>query len=180
MSIVLSWKLVDLRQLSENEIPALMKLGNDPLIRKHTGASFPSPYDITAAKKRIEHCKNNFGYGYEEFWIFVNDELVWCGGIQLGKGFEMKTMHVGYRIGAEHRNKGYATDFLKTIVNYAFEKYDILRIWSKVYSYNPASARVMEKVWFQREGIERSAVFFQWEIADAWIYGLIKHDWKGK
>lgn len=64
----------------------------------------------------------------------------------MGKGFEMKTMHVGYRIGAEHRNKGYATDFLHTIVQYAFDKYDIERIWSKVYSYNLASTKVMEKV----------------------------------
>lgn len=85
-------------------------------------------------------------------------------------------MHVGYRIGADFRGKGYATDFLKTIVNYAFSKYDILRMWSKVYSYNPASAKVMEKAGFKREGTERNVIFYLGEVADAWIYGLTRED----
>ena len=69
----------------------------------------------------------------------------------MGNGYEMKNMHVGYRIDEKYRNKGYASDFLQTIVDYAFAKYDLLRMWSKVYSYNPASAKVMERVGFVRE-----------------------------
>lgn len=168
--------LVHLRHLTKEDIPALIKYGNDPLLRKHLGASFPSPYDLSAAQKWIEYCSQN-EYGREEFGIFVDDQFVGCGGIELGKGFGMKNMHVGYRIGAEFRGKGYATDFLQTIIGYAFEKYDIERIHSKVYSYNPASARVMEKVGFEHEGTERSAIFYQGEFADVWTYGLIKQDW---
>ncbi len=177
MKYLLIGKHVQLRPLEESDIPALMQNGNDPLLRKCLGASFPSPYDLKSAKRRVmEWAKSE--YGQEEFWIFVDDQFVWCGGISLGNGYEMKNMHVGYRIGEKYRNKGYASDFLQTIVDYAFAKYDLLRMWSKVYSYNPTSAKVMERVGFVREWVERDAVFCQWEIADAWIYGLTRRDWE--
>lgn len=175
MNTPLTWTLITLKTLSEKEIPALMQLGNDPFLKKHMGANFPAPYDLTAATKRVEAASKP-EYGNEHFGIFVGDQLVGCGGIELGKWFEMKNMHVGYRIGADFRGKGYATDFLKTIVNYAFSKYDILRMWSKVYSYNPASAKVMEKAGFKREGTERNVIFYLGEVADAWIYGLTRED----
>ena len=69
----------------------------------------------------------------------------------MGNGYEMIIMLVGEGFGEKYRNKGYASDFLQTIVDYAFAKYDLLRMWSKVYSYNPASAKVMERVGFVRE-----------------------------
>ena len=71
--------------------------------------------------------------------------MIGGGGIELGKGREMKNMHVGYWIGEKYRGQGYATEFLQAMVDYAFKTYDIERVRSGVYSYNPASARVMEK-----------------------------------
>ncbi|MDO4713428.1 MAG: GNAT family protein [bacterium] len=177
MTYHLNGKHIQLRSLTKEDIPALIKHGNDPLLRKHLGANFPSPYDLPVAQKWVEYVSKN-EYGREEFGIFVDDQFVGCGGIELGKGFELKNMHVGYRIGADFRGKGYATDFLQTIVDYAFTKYDIHRIHSKVYSYNTASARVMEKVGFQREGVERQAICYQGEYADAWSYGLLKSEWQ--
>lgn len=53
MKYLLIGNHVQLRPLEESDIPALIQNGNDPLLRKCLGASFPSPYDLKSAKRRV-------------------------------------------------------------------------------------------------------------------------------
>ena len=53
MKYLLIGKHVQLRPLEESDIPALMQNGNDLLLRKCVGVSFPSPYDLKSAKRRV-------------------------------------------------------------------------------------------------------------------------------
>lgn len=39
-----------LTPLEEKDIPQLMRIANDPLLRKHLGDTFPYPYDLAAAQ----------------------------------------------------------------------------------------------------------------------------------
>lgn len=154
-----------------------MRIANDPLLRKHLGDSFPHPYDLAAAQFWVREGAK-WEYGNQNFWIFLWEILIGCGGIDLGKGREMKNMHVGYRLGEEYRGQGYATEFLQAMVELAFKTYDIERMRSGVYSYNPASAKVMEKCWFLHEACLRNAIFYNGELADYWIYGLMRADYE--
>ncbi len=59
-----------LKRLEEKDIPQLMNIANDPLLRKHTGDSFPHPYDLAAAQFWVkEGAKQE--YGHQEFGIFL-------------------------------------------------------------------------------------------------------------
>jgi RimJ/RimL family protein N-acetyltransferase len=43
---------------------------------------------------------------------------------------------------------------------------------------NAASARVLEKLGFEREGLRREDCIVAGKVSDSWIYGLLRHDWK--
>ena len=66
----------------------------------------------------------------------------------------------GYALGRAHWGKGYMTEALRYLVDWALAQPEIFRAWAFCDAENPASARVMEKAGMTREGILR-----HWHIA---------------
>ncbi|WP_231637404.1 MULTISPECIES: GNAT family N-acetyltransferase [Bacillales] len=61
--------------------------------------------------------------------------------------------------GAQHRGKGYGTEALVHMLRYGFETLKLHRIHLGVYAFNPRAIHVYEKLGFQREGVERDALY---------------------
>lgn len=66
----------------------------------------------------------------------------------------------GYVLGRAHWGKGYMTEALRYLVDWALAQPEIHRAWAFCDIDNPASARVMEKAGMVREGILR-----RWHVA---------------
>ena len=62
---------------------------------------------------------------------------------------------VGYVVSRQHWGKGVATEALRSLVDWALRQPAIFRVWALCDVDNPASARVLEKVGMQREGLLR-------------------------
>jgi ribosomal-protein-alanine N-acetyltransferase len=60
------------------------------------------------------------------------------------------TSEIGYRIGQEYVGKGVATEALKYMMALAYEEWCLARLFARVSTENPASARVLEKCGFVR------------------------------
>src|ERR687883_1470937 len=63
--------------------------------------------------------------------------------------------HVGYVIARPFWGKGLATEALRPVVGWALEQESIYRVWALCDIDNIGSARVLEKVGMQREGVLR-------------------------
>lgn len=81
---------------------------------------------------------------------------------------------IGYWLGRRFWGRGIATAALRKVADLAFEREPILRLEAGAYSNNPASARVLEKCGFVREGVLRSAVIKGDEILDVIMYAKIR------
>ena len=62
---------------------------------------------------------------------------------------------LGYVLARSYWGKGYMTEVVKKIVDWALKQQEIYRVWSVCDVDNLASARVMEKAGMKREGILR-------------------------
>ncbi len=62
---------------------------------------------------------------------------------------------LGYALARSYWGKGYMTEGVKKLVDWALAQEEIYRVWSVCDVDNLASARVMEKAGMQREGILR-------------------------
>lgn len=66
----------------------------------------------------------------------------------------------GYVLGREYWGRGYASEALAHLVNWADSEPRLRRAWAYCAAENPSSARVMEKAGLEREGVlRRSQVF---------------------
>ena len=85
--------------------------------------------------------------------------------------------HVGYRITRAYWGNGYATAALRTVTEFCFKQTELKRMWTDVDVRNPASAKVLEKCGFTREGHVRDGKMGR-TYCDYYIYGFVKADMK--
>jgi RimJ/RimL family protein N-acetyltransferase len=85
---------------------------------------------------------------------------------------------VGIGLGAsDYWGKGYGTDAMKVILNYAFSELNLHRVTLGVFSYNKRAIRSYEKAGFNFEGIERSAIQRDGSRSDVIIMGILRDEW---
>lgn len=76
------------------------------------------------------------------------------------------------------RGKGYGSDALNAIVNYAFDEMRLNCIYADVLEYNAVSQKLFEKCGFHRDGVLRSRVYKGGEYINVVSYSRLKEDWK--
>jgi RimJ/RimL family protein N-acetyltransferase len=62
---------------------------------------------------------------------------------------------VGFLLGPEARGRGIATRSMRLLLAYAFERLGMARVQALAHPENPASAKVLERLGFHREGLLR-------------------------
>ncbi|MBI5244556.1 MAG: GNAT family N-acetyltransferase [Elusimicrobia bacterium] len=79
---------------------------------------------------------------------------------------------------ADRRNRGYATEAGRLLLDNAFRRLGLHRIFARIDPTNRAGRRVIRKLGFRYEGRLRD----DWKINGRWIdhecWGLLKTDWK--
>ena len=85
-----------------------------------------------------------------------------------------KDGEIGYLLLTEYWSRGVMTEAVRQICEISFSELDIIRISGLVYAPNIASRRVLEKNGFEREGLQRKAVYKDNKIYDLYLYGKIK------
>lgn len=74
---------------------------------------------------------------------------------------------------------GYATEAARALLQWAFDTLDLNRVQAETDTRNAASARVLEKLGFRREGTLREDCVVAGDVSDSWVYGLLRREWEG-
>jgi len=89
-----------------------------------------------------------------------------------------KQLEIGYSLVPSERGKGYCTEATQLMVDYLFLSKDTMRIQAQTDPRNVASHKVLEKVGFKNEGTLRKSFFLRGEWRDAYIYSILREEWK--
>lgn len=84
---------------------------------------------------------------------------------------------IGYDLMPRHWGKGIATEALQRMIAWGFVNLDLNRIQADVMIGNDASARVLTKLGFTPEGIQRQGGFWRGEYHDLRYFGLLREEW---
>jgi RimJ/RimL family protein N-acetyltransferase len=82
-----------------------------------------------------------------------------------------------YWIAPEHRGNGYVTEATELMLDYAFRERRLAKVYAVVLDTNEASAAVLEKLGFEREGVHRAETFVDGERRDNHRYGILADEW---
>ena len=143
---VLETKRLCLRAPRLEDAKTVATLANDRRIAENT-ARIPHPYKLADAESFIGGANQNGGEAV--FVITLRDETIIgaCGLMPQPAG------ELGYWLGVEHWGKGYATEALHAVIDYAFADLGQESLQAGARVTNPASRRVLEKCGFQWTGV---------------------------
>jgi [ribosomal protein S5]-alanine N-acetyltransferase len=138
---------------------------------------------ITETKGRVEKIVS--GYDSKEFchWgIELKDDVDLIGEIDL-YDFDQSTgnCEVSYSLGYDWWNKGYGTEALQAVVEFAFIHMNAHKLSAAHNTDNPASGRIMEKAGMKQEGVIRHMIRnAKGQYKDCAVYGLLKEDYQSQ
>ena len=178
----LKTKRLVLRQFRSTDAPRIHYLVNDKQVAYSTHY-IPYPYPEGAA----------------EAWLAEHAELERCGRAvvfavcqQLTEGSEEvpeligtvgvaiadldHQAEIGYWFGRDYWGNGFCTEAAVAVLDYGFEKLGLHRIFAQHIARNRASARVLEKTGFSKEGVLRQHARKWGVFEDVVCYGMLSSD----
>jgi RimJ/RimL family protein N-acetyltransferase len=163
-----------LRPWRSTDRGALVRRADDRAIWRNMTDAFPHPYTLRDAVEWIARVEHQIPPRH--FAVLLDGELVGGAGVEPMPEFGGRSVNLGYWLGTDVWGRGIATAVVEALVPYAFGSLGAVRLQATVFGWNPASARVLEKNGFHREGRLREAVCKDGDVTDLLVYGLLLED----
>ncbi len=174
----LSTARLRLRPFTEADADVLFALHSSAYVLRYWDA--PPWTDPARAERFIAACRQmaEEGTGARVAIDRVADGafLGWCGVTRWNPGY--RSAALGYCLDAAAWGHGYATEAAYALVAWAFDTLDLNRVQAETDTRNLASARVLEKIGFVREGTLREDCVVNGEVSDSWVFGLLLREWQ--
>ena len=124
----------------------LTQLINDKDVIKWL-SEIPFPYTLCHAEEFIERSRERvLKQESYNFMIFQDKKMI--GGIGLSE-FNNKSCQVGYWLGKKYWGNGFATEALKSILDFGFDQLSLEKIYAAYKIGNEGSIRVLNKSGFE-------------------------------
>ena len=167
-----------LRPLAESDVADVFAVFSDPVVMRYWDG--PVMQTLHDAMKYIDHI--HLGFRHRDFfqWGIADastDAVIGtCTLIHLSAVHERA--EIGFALRQTHRGKGFGSETVQAIVEFAFTTLGLHRIEADVDPRNDRSLRLLERFGFEREGCLRERYFLNGERQDAVMMGLLRSKWK--
>ena len=151
---------------------ALAKYANNRNVWLNLRDAFPHPYRTEHAVAWLRYLE--WQAPEIHFAIASADEVIGYIGLGLQTDVFRRSAEIGYWLGEPFWGRGIATAALQALTEYAFFKFNLLRLFAYVNVTNPASVRVLEKAGYVREGRLRKNVSKDGQVIDQFLYAMVR------
>jgi len=168
------------RKLTNDDAPEIIQLRGN----KETMKFIPRPL-VTTLEEALAHIKminDKIDDNVDINWAVTEKGSDKCIGIM---GFyrtqpEHYRTELGYMIMPEYWGKGYVTEAVKTLLDFAFNTLNFHSVEAVIDARHQASERVLIKNGFRKEAHFIEDFFYNNEFSDTVKYGLLKREYNAK
>lgn len=180
MNLPLTSSRLILRPFTAADVPAFMAYRNDPEVARYQGWEVPYTQEQAEAflfemqqtqpgqpgrwyQLVIEHTASQAVLGDCAFYILAEDP---------------RQAEIGFTLAAAHQGKGYAAEAIARLLVYLFTDLNLHRVRANCDPLNAASARLLARLGFRREGHFVQSLWFKGGWVDEVWFGLLQSEWK--
>ena len=165
---------IRLRRPKLSDAEAIFEYASNPEVGRY--ADWPIQTNIEPVIKLLHERKKRWESGAEYYWVItLPDEDRAIGGVSCHT--DGHAADFGYLLNRRYWGNGFATEASRVVVDWLFSMPSIWRVWATCDTENLASARVLEKIGLEREGILRRWAIrpnISREPRDAFIYSKVR------
>jgi len=157
-----------IRSWKDGDEVSLVRNANNKRVWLNLLDTFPYPYPVQDARSWIASSAS--ADPQLNFAIEFNGDAVGGVGLLLPGGVLARTGSVGYWIGEPFWRKGIATAVVGAFAPWVIGTHGLIRLEARVFSWNEASMRVLEKCGFRREALLEKRIVKDGMILDEAVY----------
>lgn len=167
------------RPLSMNDAPRFKELLQAREIAEN-GLSVHHPYQKGDAERMIETALRGPDHHRYTWGIVIKAVEELAGLIMIKVTPAHFCGEIGYWIGKDYWNQGYATEAVERLLGYGFGPLGLNRIFGRSFPENPASSRVMEKAGMVYEGRLRQELWHELkqEFKDLLVFSILRLEYE--
>ncbi|MHB8380702.1 MAG: GNAT family N-acetyltransferase [Acidimicrobiales bacterium] len=169
---------LQLRPFNDSDANALFALQSNAHVLRYWDA--PPWSERLRAEQFIATCRQiaEAGTGIRLAVDRISDGafIGWYGLTRWNPDFASASM--GYCFDDAVWGHGYATEAGRALLQWGFDTLEANRVQAETDTRNAASARVLEKLGFVREGTLREDCIVDGVVSDSWVYGLLRREWQ--
>ena len=169
--------ILQLRPVTIQDIDNIHKLHSLPQTDKYNTLGIPN--DIHQTEDIVQEWLQQMDKQTKHVFCIENKSGDFVGiiGMNMGKP-NYRNAEVWYKIDLYHWGKGFATEAVKALLSFGFHELNLHRIEAGCATENIASAKVLEKCGFIKEGMSRKILPIRGEWKDAYKFAILEEDYK--
>ena len=161
-----------LRPLRRGDEESLTLQANNRKVWLNLRDPFPHPYTRADAEQWI---KATAAEGLpSHLAVEVGGEVVGGIGLRFEPDRATRTAEVGFWLGEPFWGRGIMTESVRAFTEYAFATFGLRRIFARVFEWNPASMRVLEKSGYAREDRLPKSVTKDGKTIDEMLFAMTR------
>ena len=177
---VLTTERLVLRWLSEADAAAQYAIFSDPVVMRYWSSAHwtePAQADALIAKALADYAA-----GTALRWAVARrDTGEMIGNVNLYSFFDAnRRCDIGYALAQAHWGQGLLGEALAAALAHGFETLKLNRVEADIDPRNAASAKVLERLGFVREGYMAERWLVNGEVCDTVFYGLLRRHWQAR
>lgn len=178
MPILIGEKVI-LREYRKEDLPYIRKWVNNPEITQYLSHIFLYPHTMNATESFLNSILDGSS-SMKGFVIAHKENEEYIGQIDLiNIDWINRIGTLGIVIGnTEKLSKGYGTEAIKLIQEFAFNRLNLHKLDLEVREYNDRAIRCYKKCGFVEEGRFRENYFIDGKYTDTLFMGILKSEWK--
>lgn len=145
---------------------------NNENVWRNLRDSFPHPYTRRDAENWIALCQSQTPE--ISFAIEVDASAVGGIGFVLKEDVYRRSIEIGYWLSEDFWGRGIMTQAVRAMTDYAFDNFDVCRIYAGVFEWNRGSMRVLEKAGYDFEARLKKSITKNGQCIDEMIYAIIR------
>ncbi|HTI16595.1 MAG TPA: GNAT family N-acetyltransferase [Trinickia sp.] len=175
--VVLTTPRLILRPLRDEDAQALFEVWSDVDAMRYF--SFPAMTCLDQARERVaSKLRPSAANGETLICVLelrATSEVL--GDCALFRADEQcRRAEIGFSLQRKFWGMGYMSEAASAVIEYAFDTLNLRRIEADIDPRNVASARLLDRLGFVREGLLRERWIVGDEVSDSALYGLLKSD----
>ncbi|GMA64192.1 GNAT family N-acetyltransferase [Alicyclobacillus fastidiosus] len=132
-------------------------------------------YQVNSIKSSIAKMEQDAEYVFGVFLTSTDDLIGIVSLTEVMRG-PLQSCWLGYSLDKAYNGRGYTTEAVRLVVDYAFRVLKLHRIEAGVMPHNRGSIRVLEKSGFEKEGLSKKNVLINGKWEDHLHFAIVNPD----
>jgi RimJ/RimL family protein N-acetyltransferase len=174
--VLIATERLVLRRFRDSDAETLSAYRSDPAVARFQ--SWTAPYPLERAHAAVASFAEGdpLSPGWFQWAIERTADRAHIGDLGVHRHENRMQAELGYTLAAESQGHGYATEAVRGILGHLFRVEGLHKVSAECDARNTASARVLERAGFTREGCRRSHTWIKNEWTDDLLYGILAED----